>query len=173
MRLSEHFALREFLVSQEASRRGIRNIPGVDQVQLGLSAEQVVDNLEFLCDEVLEDLRDEFGTTIITSGYRCMELNLSIGGSETSSHMYGLAADLEFPRATLANVYEHCIKKIEAGNWPHVDQCIFEFPPDGWIHIGVRRDVELARGECKVATLYEGRTMYRDQSEIDWRALAA
>lgn len=30
----------------------------------------------------------------ITSGYRCRKHNESIGGSENSSHLYGLAADI-------------------------------------------------------------------------------
>jgi hypothetical protein len=40
-------------------------------------------------------LRDKYGKAIIVnSGYRCEALNKAVGGSKTSHHRYGLAADI-------------------------------------------------------------------------------
>lgn len=56
------------------------------------------------CDEVLIDselvawlqkIRDHFGTAVnINSGYRCADHNARVGGSKTSHHMKGMAADI-------------------------------------------------------------------------------
>lgn len=44
----------------------------------------------------LDKVRKEFGKAIrITSGYRCLHHNLAIGGKENSSHISGLAADIQ------------------------------------------------------------------------------
>jgi len=39
---------------------------------------------------------------LITSGYRCPEHNKAVGGSETSSHLKGLAIDIFVPNAFYA-----------------------------------------------------------------------
>lgn len=51
-------------------------------------------NVERLCVLFLQPLRDKLKCPIhITSGYRCRDLNKKVGGSETSWHMQGCAAD--------------------------------------------------------------------------------
>ena len=43
----------------------------------------------------LQDVRDDFGRSIkITSGYRCYNHNSAVGGSPSSSHVKGIAADI-------------------------------------------------------------------------------
>ena len=83
--LSPHFALSEFTASATASKNGIANEPSVHEVA----------NLRILCENTLEPLREAMGLPIIiTSGYRCKELNeLITHHSSTSQHMAGQAAD--------------------------------------------------------------------------------
>ncbi len=51
-------------------------------------------NLERLIG-VLDQIREKWGSAIIvTSGYRNEKLNNAVGGSKTSAHRYGLAADI-------------------------------------------------------------------------------
>ena len=88
MQLSEHFELAEFLVSETAARRGISNEP----------TPEVIENLRRLCQSVLEPLRVKLARpVVITSGYRSLALNRAVGGSPTSHHMQGRAADLIVP----------------------------------------------------------------------------
>jgi hypothetical protein len=47
-----------------------------------------------LCAAVLDPLRDALGPIRITSGYRTDALNTAIGGSKTSEHLSGRAADI-------------------------------------------------------------------------------
>ena len=88
MQLSEHFELAEFLVSETAARRGIANEP----------TPEIIDNLRRLCQLVLEPLRVKLvRPVVITSGYRSLALNRAVGGSPTSHHRQGRAADLIVP----------------------------------------------------------------------------
>ena len=84
MKLSDNFSLHEFLLSQTATRNNISMDPPIE----------VIDNLRRLCVDILQPLRDATGKSIyISSGYRPPKLNELIGGSTTSAHMDGRAAD--------------------------------------------------------------------------------
>lgn len=84
-KLGPHFTLSEFTRSATAARKGIRNVP---------TSHDIV-RLRYLVTSVLEPLRLALQTPVhIESGYRSPALNLAVGGSETSSHMLGQAADI-------------------------------------------------------------------------------
>ena len=121
-RLSRHFTLEELIVSQAASRRGIDNTP----------APQVVRNLRRLA-TLLEQVRKLLGGApiLVSSGYRCPELNAAVGGSKASAHMAGLAADFTAPG--YGSVYQ-VARKIAASDLRY-DQLIHEY--GAWIHIGL------------------------------------
>lgn len=147
MQLSPHFSLREFLVSQTAARMGRELVP----------PPEVIDNLRRLCVVLLEPIRVLLGRPmVITSGWRPDWLNVAIGGSKTSNHRFGLAADIEVvgmsPRV-FALWVEH---NAPAQGWP-IDQCILEFPPNGWTHLGI---AEKPRNQFLTAQTHAGRTVY-------------
>jgi len=83
-RLTEHFSLGEMLRSCTADYFGIDNVPTVEQHE----------NMQALCEKVLEPLRKKFGVIIISSGFRNPRLNQAVGGSPQSQHMRGEAADI-------------------------------------------------------------------------------
>lgn len=123
MQLSEHFELAEFLVSETAARRGIANEP----------TPEIIENLRRLCQLVLEPLRVKLARpVVITSGYRSPALNRAIGGSPTSHHMQGRAADLIVPGITPLAVCQaasqlklSCVQIIhEFGRWTHLSVAI-------------------------------------------------
>ena len=75
--LTEHFSLDELIRSTTATTRGICNMP----------YQAAIDNLQNLCQRVLEPLRQWAGVPVkISSGYRCRELNKAVGGVRTSQH---------------------------------------------------------------------------------------
>lgn len=85
MQLSEHFHLSEFMRSDTARENGWPNRPPPDAVR----------RLHMLCLRVLEPLRRAVGHPIsVSSGYRSPQLNQAIGGSPTSQHILGEAADI-------------------------------------------------------------------------------
>lgn len=123
MRLGRHFLLREFLRSQTAARAGrtLVNPPDV-----------IIGNLTRLVTEVLDPLREATGGPItVLSGWRPDWLNKMVGGSLTSDHLAGRAADI------VAGVSNQALcELIRELNLP-VKQCILEFPPHGWVHVSV------------------------------------
>ncbi|TVZ38077.1 peptidase M15-like protein [Alteromonadaceae bacterium 2753L.S.0a.02] len=89
MQLSENFWLSEFLQSQTAERK-----PEVAGDQFN-PPHHIVENLRYLCENTLQPLRTLLQTPLrISSGYRSVALNTAIGGSATSQHTKGEAADL-------------------------------------------------------------------------------
>ena len=76
MRLSTNFTLAEFTKSQTATRKGLDNTPGPEHLE---SAKALFEN-------VVQKVRDNFGVTVINSGYRGPALNEAVGGSSKSQH---------------------------------------------------------------------------------------
>lgn len=155
MRLSDNFWLSEFTRSQTASRKGIDNIP--DQ--------EAIDNLQNLCYNCLQKIRDHFGKAIrISSGYRSPELNVAIGGSKTSSHCRGEAADFEIYGISNFKLAEWCMNNLE------FDQLILEYPGDdlndGWIHISYK-SAKHNRNQVLTATRENSKTVYKKGLIID------
>lgn len=53
------------------------------------------ENMQRLIEKVLDPLREAWGCPItVSSGYRCPVLNKAVGGSPSSHHMKGMAADI-------------------------------------------------------------------------------
>lgn len=124
--LSANFQLKEFLVSQTASRNGISE-------QWNPSAE-VIRNLTTLAQNAMQPIRDQFGVISITSGYRCLRLNRAIGSSDGSDHIRGYAADFVSPNHSELTLAKWIQKNI------NYDQLILEFGTlrnPSWIHLSI------------------------------------
>lgn len=91
--MGKYFTVAEMMRSDTAARKGIDNkIP-----------KEYLDNVLQLIEKVLDPLREKYGKPIIvTSGYRCPALNKAVGGSPTSDHMRGCAADIHGTPSTKA-----------------------------------------------------------------------
>ncbi|UCC79175.1 MAG: hypothetical protein JSW64_13005 [Candidatus Zixiibacteriota bacterium] len=97
MPLSKNFTLGEFLRSGTAER-----IPALKSEQEN-PPQNIVENLKYLVEKTLQPVRDEIGAPIrINSGYRCPSVNKLVGGSSTSQHCLGEAADCEISRNFLS-----------------------------------------------------------------------
>jgi hypothetical protein len=126
MKLSEHFTLAEYTVSETASRKGIDNDP---------KEMVIINNLKRMA-AVMEEVRLILGkhAITVTSGYRCPELNTAIGSGPNSAHINGLATDFICPGYgvpyDICRALEPLVEKLG------IDQLIFEFRR--WVHIGLR-----------------------------------
>ena len=151
MQLTKNFSLHEFTKSNTAARRGIDNNPTAEHIH----------NLVELCEHVLQPLRDAIGKSIrISSGYRSEALNEAIGGSKTSDHSFGRAADIEL----VVNGKEdnmQLFKTIKNLDLPY-KQLIYEFgdedQPD-WVHVAFEKGSE--RHEVLQAYKDNGKTKYK------------
>lgn len=128
IQLSPHFKLSEF-ENSPARARGINNkVP-----------ENLIPSLRTLCTEVLEPLRAIVKEpNIISSGYRCSQLNAAVGGSKTSQHMKGEACDIHLSdMKKLRKWFSHLMDG-------QFDQLIMErsTPTSShyWIHVSCKPD---------------------------------
>lgn len=125
--LTPHFSLDEFTRSATALRLGIDNSPSVEAIS----------NLQNLCQQVLEPLRQHFGCpVVISSGYRCRRLNKAVGGVARSQHITGEAADLHLPDiATGHTWFDYIYRHLP------FDQLIWEHSHGTtWIHVSISRN---------------------------------
>lgn len=137
--LTAHFSLHEFLYSETATRLG-REIE---------APPHVAQNLQRLCSTVLEPARVALGyPMVITSGYRPDWLNAAIGGSRTSAHMDGRAADV---KVVGMSPLDFC-RWTQARAWPF-DQLIME---GTWTHIGIAPAGSMPRGQVLTAVFQKG-----------------
>ena len=102
---------------------------------------QVRANLVRLAVDLLEPARSLVGPLRVNSGYRCPGLNRAIGGSLTSAHMDGLAADLCPLEMHMVDAYE----RILQSSLPF-DQLILEW--GRWIHLGAARHAQEPRRQA-------------------------
>lgn len=129
MQLTKNFNLEEFIRSDTAQKYNIDNsLPN-----------EYLSNIQDLAN-MLQTIRDFWQAPIkINSGFRSAELNNKVGGSKTSQHLVGEAADLSVGSKKenwnlgklilqLINrriisvgqlIFEKCNKKDQAG-WIHV-----------------------------------------------------
>jgi putative chitinase len=123
-RLSKYFTLSELIFSQTAARKGIDNTP----------SEEIVQRLSYTanCLDAVRALLD--APIIVSSGYRCPELNRAVGSKATvSAHTLGYAVDFVCPG--YGNTTE-VFSAIRSSAIPY-DQLILECPQanGGWVHI--------------------------------------
>lgn len=137
--MTKNFTLKELCVT----KTGIHNEPNAEQKEA----------LRLLAVNILQPARDALGPIKVTSGFRNAKVNAAIGGSRTSQHMKGEAADLQCDDNAALFKF---IKTLE------FDQLIWEFgdkeQPD-WVHVSYskrnRKEVLRAKrvgGQTKYTT---------------------
>jgi zinc D-Ala-D-Ala carboxypeptidase len=130
MLLSSHFTIQEFTASDTALRKGIDNhLPAA-----------LLDEARRTC-EMLERIRARLSRLtgqpvpiVITSGYRCLQLNREIGSADTSDHVRALAVDFKAPRFgrayEVARILAPMVTEVGIG------QLIHEY--GSWVHVSTR-----------------------------------
>lgn len=148
MNLTKNFTLAEMTKSETALRLGIENEPN----------EQQLSALKLLCEKVLQPVRDHFGKGVkVNSGFRHPEVNAKVGGSKTSDHCRGQAADIEIPGVPNAELAEWIKDNLE------FRQLILEFytpgiPDSGWVHVSYVPEDN--KKQVLTATKKDGKTVY-------------
>lgn len=148
MNLTTNFTLSELTKSETALRKGLNNEPTQD----------IISSLQSLAFNVLQPLRDHYGKAIkINSGYRSPEVNASVGGSKTSDHCKGMAADIEIAGVANAELAKHIKDTLQ------FTQVILEFytpgvADSGWVHVSY--DPTNLKGQALTAVKQDGKTVY-------------
>jgi hypothetical protein len=148
VKLSQNFTIQEYIKSQTALRQGIDNTP----------TEEHMGNATALFRNVVQKVRDQFGVTVINSGYRGEALNKAVGGSSTSQHCKGEAVDIECPGTPNYDVAKWIEDNLD------FDQLILEFytpgvPDSGWVHVSYKSEGN--RKQSLTAMKEDGKTVYK------------
>lgn len=136
IKLSPHFTLGEMTKTSYETRDG--NIP----------SRVAIENLRNLCEGWLEDLRYSYNVLyggegdiplIINSGYRSEEVNRCCGGSPTSNHLTGCAADIRCLGPEQMMRYAAILLDMADGTGRDFDELLLERRGTTyWIHFAVR-----------------------------------
>lgn len=148
MQLTNNFSLAEMVKSETALRHDMDNTPG----------EAEIENLKRLAEKVLQPVRDHYGKGVkVNSGFRHPEVNAKVGGSKTSDHCKGQAADIEIPGVPNAELAVWIKENLQ------YTQLILEFytpgiPDSGWVHVSY--DPANLKKQDLTATKKDGKTVY-------------
>ena len=146
--LTRNFSLHELTKSETALRYDMENNPGPAEAA----------NLTELAGKVLQPIRDHYAKGVkINSGFRHPDVNAKVGGSRTSDHCKGMAADFEIPGVANAELAEWVKDNLE------FTQLILEFytpgiPDSGWVHVSY--DPKNLKKQVMTATKKDGKTVY-------------
>lgn len=149
MKLTKNFSLAEMTKSDTALRLDMDNTPGDEEIA----------NLQALCENVLQVVRDAYGVGVkVNSGFRHPDVNAAVGGSKTSDHCKGMAADIEIPGVANADLAEWIVENLE------FRQVILEFytpgiPDSGWVHVSYNPDDN--KKQVLTAMKENGKTVYK------------
>jgi len=119
-KLSKNFAVSEILVSKDHPELIQDYVPTTQELLIA----------QVLALSILQPIRDEFGVTNILSWLRPEPLNTAIGGSKTSDHILGAAADFYVSDKSLDRIYQSI---FENKNIPYKQMILY--PDHGFIHI--------------------------------------
>ena len=122
MKISDYFTLKDVMVSGKLRAFG------------GFSQRDMIANMRCLAVNCLDPIKDKYPGLFLTSGFRDY---VPAGGSQTSQHMLGQAADMKFNGFSKTQYFD--IVKWIGANIPH-DQLMNEYLASGgcWIHISFK-----------------------------------
>ena len=149
--LSPNFALKDFIKSETAVRKGIDNTPTTDHKNA----------LKIVCEKILEPVYANFQQPVrINSSYRSPKLNTAVGGSAKSQHCNGEAVDFEIDGMSNPDLAKWVSKNCD------FDQLIIEFynpkegPNSGWVHASYTAK-GVNRHQILTAVQENGKTVYK------------
>jgi uncharacterized protein YcbK (DUF882 family) len=148
MQLTNNFSLAEMVKSDTALRHDMDNTPG----------EIEIENLKRLAEKVLQPVREHYQRGVkVNSGFRHPDVNAKVGGSKTSDHCKGQAADIEIPGIPNADLAKWITENLD------FTQVILEFytqgvPDSGWVHVSY--DPQNLKKQSLTAVKKDGKTVY-------------
>lgn len=128
MKLTNNFTLEELTYSKYAEDNGISN----------LFDATIVNHLLELCENFLQPFREYYRKPIkVSSGFRSDALNEALGGSKTSAHPVGYAADIQPADGNYEEFVKSVLDFVDKKK-PAFDQLLKEESKAAkWVHIGL------------------------------------
>jgi hypothetical protein len=137
-KLSDHFTFYELTRTDKPEFQTVNR-----EKALGYVSE-----LTGLCRIILEPIRAHYNRpVIIHSGFRCEELNAAVGGSKTSRHMQGMAADFHIAGVLLDEAFAWLWKESDIPFGQLIDE---RRSNSRWLHVS-------AGGTREVLMFHDGK----------------
>jgi GH24 family phage-related lysozyme (muramidase) len=135
MRLSPNYRLIDILGNSEKGKVPTDSFGGKSQVRL--TQKQVIGNLKWLANNVMEPIRAQFPNVVPTSSWRSNASNAGlIGASSRSDHLIAGAIDMVF--TGYSNTKLITAANTIASMLPTFNQIILEYKGNSmWIHVSV------------------------------------
>lgn len=126
---TKNFSEDELIASATAKRLGLDNTPTQEEKE----------KLRQLAEDILQPIRDAWKSPIVVnSGFRSEAVNKAVGGSKTSQHRLGEAADISIGgKERNRKLFNFIYKLIQKGDIK-VGQLIDEYNYS-WIHVSLPR----------------------------------
>lgn len=147
-KLSEHTSIEDYVRTSHKEFWPIQHEPPVE----------VLFHARRHCTDVREPMLALIGPSVISSGWRCEELNKAVGGSQNplSAHVRGLATDEQPSELHVVNAMNRIVK----ASIPY-DKVILEcLRGKAWIHIQSPRPGHIPRKLALMAWPEDGFTSY-------------
>lgn len=146
-KIVKHLSYHEATYSATAKRLGIDNTPTAEHLE----------NIKAIAENIFTPLRSFTDSPIIiTSFYRCPELNRAIKGASSSQHTKGEAIDLKSSVLSNKVIFDFIKNNLD------FDQLIWEFGTEHapqWVHVSFKRYGD-NRKEVLKAIKQDGKTKY-------------
>lgn len=112
-------------------------------VEVPEDGSQIYWNIQYTI-ERLDRIREEWGSPIIvTSGYRPQKLNKAVGGSRTSAHLTGMAADIHPKKGSIMKLAELIVNMEMDFDQLILEKCTVKngiVTDCQWLHVGYSRN---------------------------------
>lgn len=128
MRLSRFFTGSEATTSSKARRKKLRN---------NFETTGHLVNAIHLAVYVLDPIREHYGSFTPNSWYRSAAVNRLVGGSKSSDHLVGRAADIEIKGLDNLKL-AHWIKCNLEYDQLICENYVYGRPASGWVHVSFR-----------------------------------
>ena len=120
-----------YFTKEELEKSTTAKVKGIDNT----IPEKYTENVNRLI-SLLDKFREKWGATILlTSGYRCPQLNSVVGGSKTSQHLTASAADIHPKKGSIKQLFNCILEMIKEGEI-EVGQLIDEYNYS-WVHVSI------------------------------------
>lgn len=133
----KYFTIQELCQSDTAAAKEIDNTPPICATA----------SLTDLISDILDPVREKWGKPIrVTSGYRCPALNKAVGGTPSSQHLRGEAADITTGNKKGNQALYELIKSSELDFDQLIDEKNFT-----WLHVSYTKTRKNRRNAFKIA----------------------
>lgn len=133
--------MAKYFTIEELTRTstGLDNTPNEEETK---HLEELIDVLDGLREAWTEECREKkYGSAsiLVNSGFRCEEVNKAVGGSKTSEHRLGYAADIEPSNQKNKEFWDFIVDYVKTKNI-NFSQLINEKPRNNipsWVHFSI------------------------------------